>query len=221
MKKDDLQNIYGEVPAGFHHSVMNALCHLDEKAEVKHRSNKKVLKVVLVCALISAIGVAEVTAVTKEIFTRLVLESEQTLYRISVSMLKNESDCQDAVQSAILTAYEKLSDLKHEEYFKTWLTRILINVCNKQLKYRSRFTELSEDIPQMTDDTSREVRDAIDKLPVKIRQAVVLYYIEEFSVKEIKQILKVPEGTVKSRLSKGRRLLSVSLGSQPEQECFA
>ncbi len=130
MKKDDLQNIYGEVPAGFHHSVMNALCHLDEKAEVKHRSNKKVLKVVLVCALISAIGVAEVTAVTKEIFTRLVLESEQTLYRISVS-------------------------------------------------------------------------------------------IEEFSVKEIKQILKVPEGTVKSRLSKGRRLLSVSLGSQPEQECFA
>ena len=62
MKKDDLQNIYGEVPAGFHHSVMNALCHLDEKAEVKHRSNKKVLKVVLVCALISAIGVAAVAS---------------------------------------------------------------------------------------------------------------------------------------------------------------
>ncbi len=62
MKKDDLQNIYGEVPAGFHHSVMNALCHLDEKAEVKHRSNKKVLKVVLVCALISAIGVATVAS---------------------------------------------------------------------------------------------------------------------------------------------------------------
>ena len=104
--------------------------------------------------------------------------SLEKAYGVPVSMLKNESDCQDAVQSAILTAYEKLSDLKHEEYFKTWLTRILINVCNKQLKYRSRFTELSEDIPQMTDDTSREVRDAIDKLPIKIRQAMVLYYIE-------------------------------------------
>lgn len=79
---------------------------------------------------------------TKEKFTALVLESEQTLYRVSMSMLKNESDCEDAVQTAILTAYEKLSDLKHEEFFKTWLVRILINACHKQLRFRSRHTEL-------------------------------------------------------------------------------
>jgi len=48
---------------------------------------------------------------------------------------------------------------------------------------------------------------AIEGLPVKIRQVIVLYYMEDFSVKEIKQILKIPEGTVKSRLSKGRTLL--------------
>ena len=48
---------------------------------------------------------------------------------------------------------------------------------------------------------------AIESLPVKIRQVVVLYYIEQFTVKEIKQILKIPEGTVKSRLSKGRKLM--------------
>ena len=52
-----------------------------------------------------------------------------------------------------------------------------------------------------------EIRMAIESLPVKIRQVVVLYYIEQFTVKEIKQILKIPEGTVKSRLSKGRELL--------------
>ena len=126
-------------------------------------------------------------------------------------MLKNESDCEDAVQTAILTAYEKLSDLKHEEYFKTWLVRILINVCHKQLRFHSRHTELSEDLPAEANNTSREVRDAIDRLPEKIRQTVVLYYIEEFSVKEIKQILKIPEGTVKSRLSKGRDLLRIVL----------
>ncbi len=148
---------------------------------------------------------------TKERFTDLVLESEQTLYRVSMSMLKNESDCEDAVQTAILTAYEKLSDLKHEEYFKTWLVRILINVCHKQLRFHSRHTELSEDLPAEANNTSREVRDAIDRLPEKIRQTVVLYYIEEFSVKEIKQILKIPEGTVKSRLSKGRDLLRIVL----------
>ena len=48
---------------------------------------------------------------------------------------------------------------------------------------------------------------AIESLPVNIRQVVVLYYIEQFAIKEIKQILKIPEGTVKSRLSKGRELM--------------
>ncbi len=83
---------------------------------------------------------------TKKKFTDLVLESEKTLYRVSMSMLKNESDCEDAVQTAILTAYEKLFDLKREEFFKTWLVRILINVCNKQLRFRSRHSEMTDDI---------------------------------------------------------------------------
>ncbi len=148
---------------------------------------------------------------TKERFTELVLASEQTLYRVSMSMLKNEADCQDAVQTAILTAYEKLSDLKKEEFFKTWLVKILINTCHKQLRFRSKHTELSEDLPTDSDDSVKEVRDAVNRLPDKIRQVVVLYYIEGFSVKEIRQIIKIPEGTIKSRLSKGRDLLRVHL----------
>ena len=65
---------------------------------------------------------------TKERFTELVLASERTLYRVSMSMLKNETECEDAVQTAILTAYEKLSTLKQEEIFKTWMVRIMSNV---------------------------------------------------------------------------------------------
>lgn len=145
---------------------------------------------------------------TRETFTDLILQSEPTLYRVSMSILKNEKDCEDAVQTAILTAYEKLSTLKHEEYFKTWLVRILINVCNKQLKSAGRSAEyIDANTPCSNSETSTEIRIAIDSLPVKIRQVVVLYYIEQFSVKEIKQSLKIPEGTVKSRLSKGRALL--------------
>lgn len=145
---------------------------------------------------------------TRETFTDLILESEPTLYRVSMSMLKNEKDCEDAVQTAILTAYEKLETLKHEEYFKTWLVRILINVCNRQLKTASRNAELnSTDVACSGSETVTEIRVAIESLPAKIRQVIVLYYIEQFSVKEIKQILKIPEGTVKSRLSKGRSLL--------------
>ena len=134
---------------------------------------------------------------TRETFTDLVLDSEPTLYRVAMSMLRNEKDCEDAVQTAILTAYEKLGTLKHEEYFKTWLVRILINVCNKQLKSASKTTELND-----TDLSSGNA-----EVSSEIRQVIVLYYIEDFSVKEIKSIVKIPEGTVKSRLSKGRALL--------------
>lgn len=144
----------------------------------------------------------------REAFTDLVLESEQTLYRVAMSMLRNEKDCEDAVQTAVLTAFEKLGTLKHEEYFKTWLVRILINVCNKQLKSAAKAIELHDtDITSDSTEASTEIRMAIESLPVKIRQVVVLYYIEQYTIKEIKQILKIPEGTVKSRLSKGRDLM--------------
>ena len=89
--------------------------------------------------------------------------------------------------------------------------RILINVCHHQLRFRSRHTELSEDIPTEENHVSFEVREALNKLPDKFRQVVVLFYIEEFSVKEIKAILHIPEGTIKSRLSKARDLLKQHL----------
>ena len=153
---------------------------------------------------------------TKETFSKLVLESEQTLYRISMSMLKNEADCEDAVQTAILTAYEKLSSLKKEEYFRTWLVRILINVCNKELGRRSKIiyiadNEYTAELSIPSHDKNVELKMALENLPQKFRQVIVLFYIEGFSVTNIKNILGIPEGTVKSRLSKGRSLLKSSL----------
>lgn len=149
---------------------------------------------------------------TKEKFTRNILDCEEMLFRISMSMLKNEKDCEDAVQTAILTAYEKLSTLKNEEYFKTWLVRILINECNKQLKVRQKTTQIQDDYPVVNlsqEDT--EIRMLVESLPLKIRQVIVLYYVEQFTTKEISLILKIPKGTVLSRLAKGRKLLKIEL----------
>ena len=148
----------------------------------------------------------------REEFTRNVLECEQTLLRISMSMLKNESDCEDAVQTAILKAYEKLSTLRNEKYFKTWLVRILINVCNKQLREKSK-TIITESDTCIYDskDVDIEIRIMVDSLPDKVRQVVVLHYIEQFTTKEISCILRIPKGTVLSRLSKGRELLKLEL----------
>ncbi len=78
----------------------------------------------------------EGTQLDKTTFTNNILESEQTLYRVSKSILGNDQDCEDAVNNAILKAYEKLDFLKEEQYFKTWLIRIVINECNSLRRKR-------------------------------------------------------------------------------------
>ena len=149
-------------------------------------------------------------------FAMLVEAQTDTLYRVSMSMLRNEQDAQDAVHDAILRAYENRSRLRQEEYFGTWLTRILINECHKQLRRRKRYADPGDTFPEAAsrDDPYRsvEIGEAIDSLPEKIRLTVILYYVEDYSVKEIKSILQIPEGTVKSRLNQGRKLLRKALG---------
>ncbi len=151
-------------------------------------------------------------------FEMLVTAHTDTMYRISMSMLKSEDDAQDAIHETVLIAYQNRNKLRQERYFGTWLIRILINQCNKMLKEHKRFESLGDRLPDITSRDnpyiSVEIGEAIDSLPEKIRLAVILYYVEDYSIKEIKGILHIPEGTVKSRLNKGRRLLKEYLGDQ-------
>lgn len=74
----------------------------------------------------------------KETFARLVIDSTDSLYRVSKSILGNDSDCEDAASEAITIAFQKLDSLKKNEYAKTWLTRILINECFHIRKHQNR-----------------------------------------------------------------------------------
>lgn len=149
-------------------------------------------------------------------FEMLVTAQTDPLYRVSMAMLKNEHDAQDAVHEAILKAYQNRNKLRQTEYFGTWLTKILIRECGKTLKGRKRSADIGDALPDIASHDnpylSVEIGEAIDSLPVKIRMTVILHYIEDYSVKEIRDILRIPEGTVKSRLSKGRALLKEKLG---------
>ncbi|HGM3506149.1 TPA: RNA polymerase sigma factor [Clostridioides difficile] len=150
----------------------------------------------------------------KTTFTNNILESEQTLYRVSKSILGNDQDCEDAVNNAILKAYEKLNSLKEEQYFKTWLIRIVINECNSLIRKRLKFLSFEDVFKNKKIDEKDDYSDlytAIWSLPKKIKIPIVLYYIEGYSVDEIKEILDIPQGTVKSRLSRGRKLLKTKL----------
>ena len=145
----------------------------------------------------------------KQEFTQQVMEAENSLYRVARTLSANESDCEDAVQQAILIAYDKLDNLRNEKFFKTWLTRILINECYK-IRRKSGFVisfeDYTVDIPS-DGKIDNELRDAVFRLPIKLRSVIVLYYIEGYSVEETAYMLKLPQGTVKSRLHKARKLL--------------
>ena len=140
-------------------------------------------------------------------FIRRARACERRLYRVARTMLPREADCEDAVQEALLRAWDRLHTLREEAYFETWLIRILINQCKTFYRRRPpEPTELTEDIPQPQPGET-PLLDALMTLPQKPRVALELHYIEGYSVREIAKLLNAPEGTVKWRLSRGRALL--------------
>ena len=157
---------------------------------------------------------------TKDIFIKEVRDAEAMLYHISKSILKNDSDCGDAVQETILKAYEKLPTLKKEKYFRTWITKILINECNGILRKRKNIIPYEEYMDNMRlteEDRYSHLYMAIMELPEDLRILVTLYYLEEFSQKEISEALDIPEGTIKSRLSRAREFLKAQLSDEEEK----
>lgn len=150
----------------------------------------------------------------KSAFEENVLGCESTLYHVAKSILSKDSDCEDAVQEALFKAFKKLKTLKNDEYFKTWLIRILINECYQLLREKKDTVNFEEALcfdSSFDSYLSFEVYSALMKLTPKLRTTMVLFYIDGYSIKEIKRITNVPEGTVKSRLSKGRKQMKLNL----------
>ena len=108
---------------------------------------------------------------------------------------------------AVMNSYENLQSLKKPQFFKTWITRILINQCNCILKRRGNIVPIHEhpELEYTAPDTSgRAFIELLSKLEEQYRIVLYLFYVEEFSIKEISSILEMNENTVKTRLSRGR-----------------
>lgn len=152
---------------------------------------------------------------------QILMQNMQTMYRVAFGILKTEEEISDAVSNTIVIVFEKIQTLRNEEFFKTWLTRILINECYKIYKQNKKivYLENCNQEPLSYNDTYEdfEVRKLIKELDKDLKEIVVLYYFEEFSVKEISKIVKIPEGTVKSRLSRARKELEKNLINNEEE----
>lgn len=153
----------------------------------------------------------------KDTFSKLVVDSTDSLYRVSKSILKNDTDCKDAVSEAITIAFQKLHTLKNDKYAKTWLTRILINECYRQKKYNNRIISDEESVMDYLNHSAvkyyhdsenyYDLYEAMSCLNDEQRLTITLFYYEGYSIKEISKITKTAQGTVKSRLSIARQHL--------------
>ena len=153
-------------------------------------------------------------------FVELIEENKQTMYKVAVGILRNDSDAADAIQESILTCYERMTELKKPQYFKTWLLRILINNCNQMLRERKKVIGIeqyygTEDAkgknaeekivaPPGAETINEDFLELLDQMEQQYRVVLILYYVEEMSIREISQTLQMNENTVKTRLSRGR-----------------
>lgn len=149
---------------------------------------------------------------TKQQFARLVLDSTDSLYRISRGILRSDAECEDAVWEAIGIGFARLDTLRQDEYAKTWLTRILIHECYRILRRQKLCADVPEGAKQYpaADAGKRDysdLYDALKQLGGRYRAPIVLFYLEGYSVREIAELLECTEGTVKSWLSRGRKML--------------
>ena len=143
---------------------------------------------------------------TGEAFAKAVTEMTQTLYRVSCSQLPNEADREDAVQEALRRAWEKRGSLRNEEYLRTWVVRILLNVCHDIQREEKRMIPAEEipgpDVPSAEEPV--DLKECLLRLDERERIPILLYYLEGFDIGQIAAVLRIPRGTVKSRLHRGR-----------------
>ena len=157
---------------------------------------------------------------TKEAFIRQVEEARDALYRVACAYLRQEADRNDAVQEALLKAWKNLPRLREEAYFRTWLIRILIRECVNIQRSQKRTLPVEKVPEKRTEDTKKDtsLRDAILALPDKLRIVIVLHYMEEYPVEDMARILRVPKGTVCSRLSRAREQMKEYLKEEADHE---
>ena len=142
----------------------------------------------------------------------MILSSERQLYATAKTILSDDQDCTDAIQESIVKAFSKIDTLKKDRYAKTWLMRILINECYniaRRINVNEPLDEgYAENMKQPKENRDySELYRAVNELKEELRIPVILYYMEEFNIREIAQILEISEGAVQKRLVKARKTL--------------
>ncbi len=152
----------------------------------------------------------------RKAFSELVRRHQRTVYRVCYRVLGHTQDAEDATQEAFIRAYDRLHSFQGRSAFKTWMTRLAVNVSLNALDRRKGTKPLFEEheapVPGPEADAVRreaasELHRALQQLQPNHRVAVVLRDLEGASYQEIAEHMEVPEGTVKGWVHRGRQRL--------------
>jgi RNA polymerase sigma factor, sigma-70 family len=150
---------------------------------------------------------------TNDVVTRAIEKYSDMIYRICFMYLKSEADSQDISQEIFLKLLQRRDPFESEEHEKAWLIRVTINKCKDFHKSFFHKNVCSiDDIEIPTEDkTETGVLREVLSLPQKYRDAIYLYYFEDYTVAEIADILREKENTVHTHLRRAKALLEVKL----------
>ncbi len=138
------------------------------------------------------------------------------LYRTAYLYLGSEADALEAVDEAVYQALRALKKLRQPEAFETWLTRILINECHRELRRRKRFAP-EESLPDTAGPDAYDalpLREAVRRLPEDLRLVVILRFFAGYTQAETAAALGIPQGTAATRQRKALQLLRLELGEE-------
>ncbi len=153
---------------------------------------------------------------------RFVKQYERLVFYVVSKLINNNDDVQDVAQDVFIKVFKNLPKFKGDSKLSTWVGQIAYREAVNYLKKRNRYNDAplgdftvnqlkeSSQNPEeksIANDTKTIIRAAVAKLPERYRQVVVLYHLEEYSYQEISKIIDMPEGTVKSYIFRGRKLL--------------
>ena len=151
----------------------------------------------------------------RQTIQELVERYQNSLYAVAFNVCKNQQDAEDAVQDTFLQYYNSKKEFESEQHIRAWLIRVAINKAkNMNLSFwRKNKTSLEDYMETLVFETpeSEHLFETVMGLPEKYRIAIHLFYYEDYSVREIGEILKISESNVKVRLSRGRMLLRETL----------
>lgn len=151
----------------------------------------------------------------REAYAKQVMGMTQSLYYIACTLLPVMADREDALQSCIEKGLTKCETLRDEQKLRPWITRILINECYTLLRQKKRIVLADAVPPPPVEDMDMALHDAVMGLPDKKRIPFTLH-LEGYTIAEIARVLRIPEGTVKTRIRGAKLALRAELSEGEE-----